>query len=77
MDERGSRGPKSLEYVSVVVDCGCECGMPLRRVRLPPFIVQGVSIYMEGEGKSGGRANSDPSLSSVQCPMVAPLTYLD
>ena len=45
----------------------------LRKVRLPPFIVQGVSIYMEGEGKSGGRANSDPSLSSVQCPMVGPV----
>ena len=49
MDERGSRGPKSLEYVSVVVDCGCECGMPLRGVRLPPFIVLGVSVYIEGE----------------------------
>ena len=62
MDERGSRGPKSLEYVSVVVDCGCECGMPLRGVRLPPFIVQGVSVYIEGEeGRMGVRRLPTPA----------------
>jgi len=58
---------------SIWVVCVCASAHTLRKVRLPPFIDQGVSIYTEGEGKSGGRANPDPGLSSVQCPMVGPV----